>query len=270
VRQLVRQSTRRPGFARRSPPYDSSVANPFGLSDPLAGFKAAKRSMLYDPMAEQRELMNALKPPTVYDPMAEHRALMDALKPPTVYDPMAEQRALMDALEPPMGSDPIAKQRELIEALKPRPVYDPIGEHQALIDALKPLTVYDPMAEHRELMESLKPPTVYDPMAEQRELMESLKLKPIYDPMGESRRVLSEFTRFTTAKTSEFDEPSNRDEVIPSSASLALMTRASLGLMFLSIAWTCAWMIANGASTEDVGGLLIDAFSLAAYYQERR
>ena len=147
---------------------------------------------------------------------------------------------------------------------------DPMASTRRIIEATQPNPVFDPMKSTKRLMEATQPKPLFDPMASSRRLMESWQAQKNFDPLTKYQRILGQFSNIAghPAGTSQTETPTA--SVLTPDSALPTMPSASMVVALIGIAWTCAWMMANGADINALGGLFIDALGLALYLNEER
>ena len=174
------------------------------------------------------------------DPMADYRRMMAVTRPKPPFDPLAEYRRTMAAVKP---IDPMAEYRRMMAAVRAtKPPFDPLAEYRRTMAAVKPI---DPMAEYRRMIEAVH-----------------------FDPLAEYRRVLQQFSEIASATLIPSGEHLPSREPAPEPSSLVSLPNAALVNTLFGIAWTCLWMIAHGASVEDLGSVLSAALGLVLYFQK--
>lgn len=204
------------------------------------------------------------------DPLASHRRAMEQVR--RISDPMAEVRHLREAMKP---LDPLDT-RQVMDQM--RKTVDPMAEYQRWRKQTKP----DPLASYRRAVEQVR--RISDPMEEVKRLREAMQpLDPlgtsqitdqarrVMDPMGEYRRIVQNFSGLVGIDPDSLaaDNLENEGGVAPDGALDWSIPNAPLVVALLAIAWSCHWLLAEGADVERVGSLLLAALGLAAYLANR-
>jgi hypothetical protein len=166
--------------------------------------------------------------------------------------------------------DPVGASRELLAFSKSPALVDPLGESRSLMEALEQKPIYDPTAQMRRLTEVLESKATYDPMAELRRLMGAWHAEPTFDPHSKYREIVNQFAGVTAQDSSE--ETRVVEEVMeatsrPSTPDSLSNPEVVVGLV--GMAWTCLWMISQGADVGTYGDLFIQAVSLALFFSEK-
>jgi len=124
-----------------------------------------------------------------------------------------------------------------------------------------------PMADYRRLLEQMKP---VDPLGTRR-IMDRAGIA--IDPMAEYQRIVQDFSALVGMGPSPVAPEALGDtgeQATPEIVSDCLAQNPALIATLLSIAWCCGWLLAQGSEDiERVGGLLLAALGLAAYFAEK-
>ncbi len=196
----------------------------------------------FDPFAQQRRIMRQLVPK---DPLADyHRTTKQVM----AADPATRQREVMEAIAAP------SRMAELGRLLHPKPV-DPLAYQRRLVEQI----AKHPLDEYSRVVQKMMAPI--DPFAAQLRALEGIFLSA---PLAQYNRIVKGFatvtggTIATPIPTSEGAEgPQDTDAI-----SFPLPSRTMV-LHLLSIAFVCAWLIADGVDAERLGALMLAALALA-------
>ena len=187
-------------------------------------------------------------------------------------DPLASYRRTMEQTRKIM--DPTAGYRRYLEV-------NPLAEYQRIMKQAKAI---DPLASHRKTMEQAR--KIMDPAAGYRGYLEQTKLvdplgtrrimdqaRRAMDPLAEYQRIVQDFSALVGMGPSPVAPEALGDtgeQATPEIVSDWLAQKPALIATLLSIAWCCGWLLAQGAEdVERVGGLLLAALGLAAYFAEK-